>query len=73
MVLAVPNEPVEVAARFRYYAAVCREYACSGLYAGRGFNLLEQAAHWEKDARMVDRDAQIIAASRALLDRLASL
>jgi hypothetical protein len=60
-----PVNPVLVAAKFRYYADLCREFAACG--SPHSTDLRKQAERWEADARMVDLDARIIERSKVLI------
>jgi hypothetical protein len=58
------------AERFRFYAALCREFAQSSPYEEYIGPLLAQAERWEQGAAWVERDVAAIAASRELLARV---
>jgi hypothetical protein len=69
---SVSNEPdyYAIAARFRDFATLCRERAAR-IRAPEDKATMRRWAHrWERDAQRVMIDAEMVATSRALLDRL---
>lgn len=58
------------ASRFREYAIICRERA-AGLPREYRTELLRMAARWERDAEVVLRDRDMVAAARDFLDGIA--
>ena len=60
--------PQQMADRFRFYAAMCREQAGDLRWPeDERENFLVQAARWERDAAIVLRDAELISETRAML------
>ena len=57
-----------VAERFRFYSFLCRDYAVLSPPAALAW--LSQAEKWEKAAEAVERVAECIASSVALLGRV---
>jgi hypothetical protein len=57
-----------IAARFRFFAEMCRQYA--ERYPSQTNEWLAKAVGWEKDAKRVERDGELIAESLAMLEQI---
>lgn len=65
----MPESKFPLAAdRFRYYAAVCREYA-EQVPPEFSAQFLKEAQAWERDADRIECDGRRLEESRALLDK----
>jgi hypothetical protein len=64
-------DPAQIAAKFRYYAELCRAFAESR--SEHAADLLAQAERWEADARMLELDARLIKRSKELIAQVEHL
>jgi len=60
----------EIPENFRFYAALCREFAEASPYPEWAQPLLAQAERWEHVAEFVERDAAALSTCRKLLARI---
>ena len=59
-----------IAARYRYFAALCRERAQRAYFVEHAAILQRQADQWERDAQLVIDDAKAVISSRCLLEHV---